>query len=732
MAKFEAEISANIGEFQKNIEKAIGQAKKFADDVKTSAERASNNFKQQIDNIGKKLQELGPKMTQLGTILSVSVTAPLTALGVTAFKAAADIEDAMGAVNQIFGTSAQAVIKWSDQLSSAYGISKKEALEYSNVMGSMLVNIGNLTQKEAAEQSAKLIELAGDLTAMYGGTTQDAVRALTGALKGNNTMLDNYGMAANDALVKAKALSLGLVEQGKEMSLAAKQTATLALIYDQSGKAQGQAAREAEGASGSIRSLQTEITNLATEMGSHLLPIITPLINGVKNIASSFRELTPDMQRNIVIIAGLAAAIGPLLIALGAIIAIAPSIAAAWALITGPIGLAVTAVTAATILIIANLDKVKSALSSVTGAIGNFANKIGLDGLGKSLKGFSESIDPAKQKLKEFNDSNKEYASIADQATKKTDDQSKKIVDLGVNTEETKKKTVDYKRQLVESLASMGDYEAGLTAIGYKYADLIKLAKQAGAGANVLSFLGAEEGKEKNLLALENTLTSIKGLVKDFDFTGGFLNTEAISKDLSRKSGITLSGISIDTKAVGEQMRASLDELKTPIANYTDELTMAVNASINEAIAGGLTNLAGSIGDAIANGDNVLKAAGGSLLSSFGGIMVELGGMAIKSGIAIEAVKKALTTLSGPVAIAAGIGLVAIGSAFKAGASKLGNSMGSGSGGYASSSVSSNADYSQFRGALYNNDKQTVELVLKNSELRGAIQYGNNRNNRLA
>ena len=47
-----------------------------------------------------------------------------------------------------------------------------------------------------------VIELAGDLTAMYGGTTQDAVRALTAALKGNNTMLDNYGMAVNDALVK--------------------------------------------------------------------------------------------------------------------------------------------------------------------------------------------------------------------------------------------------------------------------------------------------------------------------------------------------------------------------------------------------------------------------------------------------------------------------------------------------------------------------------------------------
>src|SRR5690606_32522564 len=111
------------------------------------------------------------------------------------------------------------------------------------------------------------------LTAMYGGTTQDAVRALTGALKGNTTMLDNYGMAANDALVKAKAYSMGLVEQGKELDLASKQAATLALIYEQSSAAQGQAAREAEGASGSMRAFTTEVTNLSTELGSVLLPL---------------------------------------------------------------------------------------------------------------------------------------------------------------------------------------------------------------------------------------------------------------------------------------------------------------------------------------------------------------------------------------------------------------------------------------------------------------------------
>ena len=42
-----------------------------------------------------------------------------------------------------------------------------------------------------------------------------------GALKGNNTMLDNYGMAVNDALVKTRAFEMGLSDGTGELSLQA-------------------------------------------------------------------------------------------------------------------------------------------------------------------------------------------------------------------------------------------------------------------------------------------------------------------------------------------------------------------------------------------------------------------------------------------------------------------------------------------------------------------------------
>lgn len=355
--------------FQREVVKAEQELSKFEKQLRETGLTA--------EQVGKKLQDTGQKMTDVGKKMSTYVTAPIAAAGAASFKMAADLQDAMGATDQIFKSAADSVKTWADNLESYYGIAEGEALEYANMMGTMLVNIGGLTEEQAAKQAQTLIELAGDLTAMYGGTTADAVRALTGALKGNNTMLDNYGMAVNDAMIKTKALEMGIYDGTGQMDLATKQAATLALIMEQTGAAQGQAAREAEGASGSMRAFSTELKNLATDIGEILLPIITPFIQSLRDIVKSFSELSPTAQKVILVIAGIAAAIGPLLIVIGTLIssigtiitffaaggAGATAFGAVIAALTGPIGIAIAAITALIavgVLLYKNWDEIKA------------------------------------------------------------------------------------------------------------------------------------------------------------------------------------------------------------------------------------------------------------------------------------------------------------------------------------------------------------------------------------
>ena len=174
---------------------------------------------------------------------------------------------------------------------------------------------------------------------------------------------------------------------------------------------------------------------------------------------------------------------------------------------------------------------------------------------------------------------------------------------------------------------------------------------------------------------------------------------------------------------------------KQTLADFNESASEIINGSIADTFY----QLGANIGDALANGGNVLKAIGKSLLGSLGGILVELGKLAIQTGVGILAVKTSLKTLNPYVAIAAGAALVAIGGAFSSGASSLGSGGGRSGGGSVStgSSVSSptsstsSGGSSSFTGGtvVFEISGQSLIGVLsntldKNRRLGGAISLG--------
>ena len=156
-------------------------------------------------------------------------------------------------------------------------------------------------------------------------------------------MLDNYGMVANDAMISQEALNMKIWDGVGTMSAQIKQAATLSLIMKQSSAAQGQAAREAEGASGSMRALWTEMQNLGIEIGNILIPIFLPFLQQLKELTIQFGGLDDNTKKMIVTIALIVAAIGPLLVAIGSIIGaigpLLPIIGAVVAALSSPIGI---------------------------------------------------------------------------------------------------------------------------------------------------------------------------------------------------------------------------------------------------------------------------------------------------------------------------------------------------------------------------------------------------------
>lgn len=364
--KLQREIA--VGEASlKSLETQAAKTNTTLSDVAT----VSNKIADSAGNISKKM---------------APATLAIAGIGAVAFNAASEAEDAIGATDQIFKSQSETMQRWADSLETYYGIAGTEALTYANTMGAMLQNIGGLSEAEAAKQSQTLVKLAGDLTAMFGGTTESAIQALTGALKGNTSMLDNYGMAVNETLIKNKALEMGLVSEGEQLSLAAKQAATLALITEQSSAATGQAAREADGASGSWRAATTELKNTSKEFGEVFMPTITAAIQAVTKAVKAFSDMSDGQKTAIVTVLALVAAISPIAGIVSGAARMVGTISGALAIFTGaattgstaaiglakiiaaltsPITWVVAAVVAAVALIAIKGDEIQSILQRV-------------------------------------------------------------------------------------------------------------------------------------------------------------------------------------------------------------------------------------------------------------------------------------------------------------------------------------------------------------------------------
>jgi hypothetical protein len=118
--------------------------------------------------------------------------------------------------------------------------------------------------------------------------------------------------------------------------------------------------------------------------------------------------------------------------------------------------------------------------------------------------------------------------------------------------------------------------------------------------------------------------------------------------------------------------KAKLDGLTDPLENFNNSLNDIIRRTLEDmAIA-----LGESLGNMLAGGGNSIK----DLMNGFLGILadglIQVGKLAIATGLAIEGIKVALQSLNPVVAIAAGIALVALGTYVKGRLSKSADSMG--------------------------------------------------------
>lgn len=233
--------------------------------------------------------------------------AAVGALGIGTFfknavSGAADLEQSVGAIDSVFKGSAGQMHEWAQSAATDVGLSANEFNELGTLIGSQLKN-GGTAMDELGPKTKELISTGADLASMFGGTTSEAVDALSSALKGERDPIERYGVSLNQAKIDAEAAALGFGKVNGAFEQNAQQAATLSLITKQTADATGNFGRETDTLAHKQQVLNAQLANGKARIGTELLPVVAaftgalskalgPAINGtvtaIKEVVGGF------------------------------------------------------------------------------------------------------------------------------------------------------------------------------------------------------------------------------------------------------------------------------------------------------------------------------------------------------------------------------------------------------------------------------------------------------------
>jgi len=249
--------------------------------VKVSVVAETKNFARAFKGLAKEtnlenLANVGKAAVKTLAAVSVAGAAAISVAGAKAVSAAADLEQSTGAIEAVFKSGADQMKAYADTAASTVGLTKNEYQELGTLLGAQLKN-GGTSIDQLAGKTNDLIGVAADLSAQFGGSTSDAVAALSSALKGERDPIERYGVSLKQASIDAKAAELGFQKVGGSFDNEAQQAATLALIMEQTADAHGAFAREGDTLAHQIQVLKAHFGDFAARTGTLVLPMVTAL-----------------------------------------------------------------------------------------------------------------------------------------------------------------------------------------------------------------------------------------------------------------------------------------------------------------------------------------------------------------------------------------------------------------------------------------------------------------------
>ena len=306
--------------------------------------------------------EIQSLVSNVGRTMTASLTAPLGIMAVQSVRA--------------FNTQQKAIAQVEAGLKSTAG----QVGYTSKQLQQMASDLQNKTlfgdEEILANATAQLLtftNISGEQFSRVQGAALDLATRLDGDLKSASIQL---GKALNDPIANLSALSRSGIQFSDDQKAVIKtmaETGRLAeaqtLILDELEKQYGGSAEAAaQAGTGGLKQFQNSLGDLQEQFGAIIFEVMTPLIKQASKVVSAFQSLSLTTKKNILIVAGLLGAAGPIAMAVAALMPIMGAL-------VGPVGLVAAAVGALAYLIIDNFSVIEPAIVSVVNAVITFQNK---------------------------------------------------------------------------------------------------------------------------------------------------------------------------------------------------------------------------------------------------------------------------------------------------------------------------------------------------------------------
>lgn len=284
-----------VDQYYKDIQKVINQGKQLG---------------KQMQEVAGDFDEAGAKSSTFGDVLKANLTSEAIIGGIKALGSAvatvgkaifsfvsdsvmqfAELEQNIGGSEAVFGEYAKTI---QDAAADAYktmATTQSDYLATANKMGALFQGSG-LDAQRSMELTTQAMQRAADMASVMGIDTQAALDAVTGAAKGNYTMMDNLGVAMNATTLEAYAVSQGMDTAWKSMSNAEKAELAMKYFFENTTQYAGNFEREASTTiSGSIGQLTAAVQTWVAGLGNSSADIDKL----TKNILDAFQDVVKNV-----------------------------------------------------------------------------------------------------------------------------------------------------------------------------------------------------------------------------------------------------------------------------------------------------------------------------------------------------------------------------------------------------------------------------------------------------